>query len=157
MNEKREFLRHTIATLAYRCSKTLRDAPADFANFKTEQTTNTPVFLLSHISDLLEWAFSMAHGEPKFPSTVITDWSLEKQRFYSALKTLDEYLATDQPTTASFEKLFQGPIADALTHTGQLALLRRMAGVPIKGENYFIADITTGLVDENQLAPKREF
>ena len=97
MNEKREFLRHTIATLAYRCSKTLRDAPADFATFKTEQTANTPVFLLSHISDLLEWAFSMARGEPKFPSTVITDWSLEKQRFYLALKTLDEYLATDQP------------------------------------------------------------
>ena len=149
MNEKREFLRHTIATLAYRCSKTLRDAPADFATFKTEQTANTPIFLLSHIADLLEWALSMARGEPNYPNTVIGNWQLEQQRFYADLKALDEYLASEQPITASFEKLFQGPIADALTHTGQLALLRRMAGVPIKGENYFVADITTGLVSED--------
>jgi hypothetical protein len=157
MNEKREFLRHTIATLAYRCFKTLRDAPTDFADFKTEQTANTPIFLLSHIADLLEWALSMARGEPKYPSTVIGDWSLEKQRFYAALKALDDFLASNVPIDASLEKIFQGPIADALTHTGQLALLRRMAGSPIKGENYFVADITTGLVSEDQPAPRREF
>jgi hypothetical protein len=157
MNEKREFLRHTIATLAYRCSKTLRDAPTDFALFKTEQTINTPVFLLSHIADLLEWALNIARGTAQFPATVIGDWQLEKQRFYTALKALDEYLVADKPIEASFERLFQGPIADALTHTGQLALLRRMAGSPIKGENYFVANITTGLLDEDQPAPKREF
>jgi hypothetical protein len=155
--EAREFLRHTIATLAYRCSKTIRDAPMDFAFFKTEHTANTPVFLVSHIADLLEWALTMTRGEPKYPATVIGDWQLEKQRFYAALKALDEFLALDMPIEASLEKIFQGPIADALTHTGQLALLRRMAGAPIKGESYFVADITTGLVTEDQPAPRREF
>jgi hypothetical protein len=155
--EAREFLRHTIATLAYRCSKTLRDAPAGFANFKTEHTTNTPVFLLSHIADLLEWALTMTRGEPKFPATVVDDWQLEKQRFYNALKALDDFLASEVVIDASLEKIFQGPIADALTHTGQLALLRRMAGSPIKGENYFVADITTGFVGEDQPSPRREF
>ncbi len=155
--EAREFLRHTVATLAYRCSKTLRDAPADFADFKTEHTTNTPVFLLSHIANLLEWALSMAQNNPNYMKTFGSDWQLEKQRFYGALGALDDFLASEVVIEASFEKIFQGPIADALTHTGQLALLRRMAGSPIKGENYFVADITTGLVGENQPAPIREF
>ena len=157
MNEKREFLRHTIATLAYRCGKTLRDAPIDFASFKTEQTVNTPVFLLSHIADLLEWALTATRGEPRYPTTEISDWELEKQRFYTALKALDDFLASEVVIDASLEQIFQGPIADALTHTGQLALLRRMAGAPIKGESYFVADITTGLVNEDQPTPKREF
>jgi hypothetical protein len=155
--EARAFLRHTIATLAYRCSKTLRDVPADFALFKTEYTVNTPLFLLSHIADLLEWALTAARGEPKYPATVIGNWELEKQRFYDALKALDDFLASDVVIDASLEKIFQGPIADALTHTGQLALLRRMAGSPIKGESYFVADITTGLVGEDQPAPRKEF
>jgi hypothetical protein len=156
-HEARAFLRHTIATLAYRCSKTLRDAPADFALFKTEQTVNTPLFLLSHIADLLEWALTATRGQPKYPATVIGDWQLEKRRFYAALKALDDFLASEVVIDVSLEKIFQGPIADALTHTGQLALLRRMAGSPIKGENYFVADITTGLVSEDQPAPRREF
>ncbi len=155
-NEQRAFLRHTLATLAYRCSKTLRDAPEDFADFKTAQTVNTPLFLISHIADLLEWALSAARGEAKYPSTVIQSWSLESARFYAGLKALDDYLATDVTIDASFERLFQGPIADALTHTGQLALLRRMAGAPIYGENYFVADITTGLVGEDQPTAKRK-
>ena len=155
--EAREFLRHTIATLAYRCSKTLRDAPADFPLFKTDQTVNTPLFLLSHIADLLEWALTATRGEPRYPTTEISDWELEKQRFYTALKALDDFLASEVVIDASLEKIFQGPIADALTHTGQLALLRRMAGAPIKGESYFVADITTGLVNEDQPAARREF
>ncbi len=155
--EAREFLRHTIATLAYRCSKTLRDAPEDFAFFKLEHITNTPVFLLSHIADLLEWALTMTRGTPKFPATVVGDWQLEKQRFYAALGALDDFLASEVVIDAPLEKIFQGPIADALTHTGQLAMLRRMAGSPIKGENYFKAAITTGLVGEDQPAPKLEF
>ncbi len=155
--EARDFLRHTVATLAYRCSKTLRDAPEHFADFKTELTANTPVFLLSHIADLLEWALTMTRSEPKYPATVIGDWQLEKHRFYTALKALDDFLASEVVIDAPLEKIFQGPIADALTHTGQLAMLRRMAGSPIKGENYFKADITTGVVGESQPAPKLEF
>ena len=74
-----------------------------------------------------------------------------------ALNALDAYLASDKPLHAPVEKLFQGPIADALTHVGQIAVLRRLAGSPVKGENYFVAEITAGRVGHDQAAPKREF
>jgi len=47
--------------------------------------------------------------------------------FSPALKKFDDYLASEKPLQAPAEKLFQGPIADALTHVGQIAMLRRMA------------------------------
>jgi len=67
------------------------------------------------------------------------------------------HLASDKPLHAPVEKLFQGPVADALTHVGQIAVLRRLAGSPVKGENYFVADIAAGRVGADQAAPKREF
>jgi hypothetical protein len=53
--------------------------------------------------------------------------------------------------------LIQGPIADALTHVGQIAMLRRLAGCPIPGENYFAADIAPGRVGAQQAQPVQEF
>ena len=79
------------------------------------------------------------------------------KRFHNALTALDAYLASEQPLHAPVEKLFQGPVADALTHVGQIAVLRRLVGAPVKGENYFVADITAGRVGADQAASKREF
>ena len=53
--------------------------------------------------------------------------------------------------------MFQGPIADALTHIGQIGMMRRMAGAPVRGENYFKADIAAGRVGAEQSAPRFEF
>jgi hypothetical protein len=152
---KRDFLRHTLATLAYRGGKAVRLAPAEFADF--QGAGRPPAQILAHVGDLLDWSLSMAQGKPKFvPSQPLT-WDKEITRFFSALRSFDDYLASGEPVHALIEKLFQGPIADALTHVGQIAMLRRMAGVPISGENYFMADMVVGRVGAEQAAPKKEF
>jgi len=152
---KREILRHTLATLAYRGGKTVRDAPASFADFAG--AGRTPAQILAHLGDLLDWALSMADGSRKWNDSKPLPWEQERARFFAALKKFDDYLASDQPLQAPVERLFQGPIADALTHAGQLAMLRRLANVPIVGENYFVADIAAGRVGAEQSPPKKPF
>ena len=133
----------------------VRLAPAEFADF--QGAGRRPAQILAHVGDLLDWSLSMAQGKPKFvPSQPLT-WDKEITRFFSALQSFDDYLASAEPLHAPVEKLFQGPIADALTHVGQIAMLRRMAGIPISGENYFVADMVVGRVGAEQAAPKKEF
>ena len=152
---KRELLRHALATLAYRGGKTVRNAPAGFADFSG--AGRTPGQILAHIGDLLDWALSMANGTRQWHDSKPLPWDQEAERFFSALKSFDDFLASAEPLQAPAEKLFQGPIADALTHVGQLAMLRRLAGSPIVGENYFVADIAVGRVGAEQTAPKQTF
>jgi hypothetical protein len=154
---KREMLRHTVATLAYRASKPLRNVPEGFATFTAPGIVNTPAKVLSHISGLLDWALRMARGERRDYDDTPLVWDQEVKRFYRHLEALDAYLASDEALREPVEKLFQGPIADALTHVGQLSLLRRMAGAPVKGENYFLADIAVGRVGPQQSLPRLEF
>jgi hypothetical protein len=153
----RELLRHTLATVAYRGGKALRGAPTDFDCFKIAQGTRTPGQLLAHICDLFDWALSMAKGKTEWHDTEPTWWDQDVARFHACLKELDDYLASGQPLGDSEEKLFQGPIADALTHIGQISMLRRLAGSPVKGESYAKAEITKGRVGSEQAAPRWEF
>ncbi len=153
----RHMLRHTVATLAYRGGKSVRDAPADFAGFLAPEGTRCPIEILAHIGDLLDWALAIAKGQPKWHDSTPLPWDQEVGRFFEALARFDAYLASEDPLAVLPEKLFQGPIADALTHVGQLAMLRRMAGVPMRGENYFVADISVGRVGYDQARPRREF
>ncbi len=154
---KREMLRHTLATLAYRGGKVLRGAPNSFFEYRCGQDLRQPIDILAHIGDLLDWGLSMAVGNQKWKETKPALWEEQVERFFLALKVFDDYLASDQQLHAPAEKLFQGPIADALTHVGQLAMLRRMAGAPIRGENYFLADIAAGRVSAQQAAGTKEF
>jgi hypothetical protein len=154
---KREMLRHTVATLAYRGAKAVRGAPDSFAIFKASATTRTPAEILAHIGDLLDWALSIAKGNETWNNAEPLPWNQEIERFHAALAAFDEYLASDGKLSASCERIFQGPIADALTHVGQIAMLRRLAGEPIKGENYSRAKIEAGHVGADQAKPKREF
>jgi hypothetical protein len=151
------FLRHTVATLAYRGGKAVRGAPPAFASFKAGATTRTPAEILAHVGDLLDWALAMADGQQKWHNSTPLPWPQEVERFYACLKKFDDRLATGAPLGFPAEKLFQGPVADALTHVGQIAMLRRLAGAPMKGENYFQADIAAGRVGDAQSAPRREF
>ena len=153
----RELVRHTLAALAYRGAKPLRDAPASFPDFSSGPGGNTPLTILAHIGDLLDWALSHAKGEGRWTSAAPGSWDDEAARFHRSLVALDEYLASDAPLGAEITRLFQGPIADALTHVGQLMMLRRMAGSAVYGENYFVADIVTGRLGQDQAPPKRPF
>jgi hypothetical protein len=153
----RELLRHIVATLAYRGGKVLRDAPPSFASLRIGEKTRTPVEILAHIGDLLDWTFCLAKGEHRWNNSTPRDWDREVARFFESLARFDALLVSDEPLASSPEKLFQGPIADALTHVGQMALLRRLGGLPVRGENYFRADIVSGRVGPEQSAARREF
>ena len=154
---KRELFRHTLATLAYRGGKAVRNAPVGFAEFQAGLGVRTPGQILAHIGDLLDWGLSIAAGQQKWQDSKPQSWEKETERFFAALKKFDDFLASTEPAQAPFEKLFQGPVADALTHVGQIAILRRLAGAPVKGENYHKAEITIGRVEADQVPPKREF
>ena len=157
MNEDRAFLRHALATLAYRGGKATRGSDTGFATFLVSPSSRTPIQVLAHIGDLLDWGLRIAQGKPQWTEAVPGSWDYEVQRFHKALQALDAYLASDAPLGCSTEKLFQGPIADALTHVGQIAMLRRVAGDPIKGESYFRAEIEAGRVGPEQTPAKTEF
>ena len=154
---KRELLRHALATLAYRGGKAMHNAPANFADYRCSETSRTPEQILAHIGDLLDWGLSIARGKQTWRDSGVQNWNQYVERFFSGLKAFDDFWASDHPLDAAPEKLLQGPIADALTHVGQIAMLRRMAGAPVKGESYFAAEIVPGRVGREQTAPKREF
>ncbi|HSK45592.1 MAG TPA: hypothetical protein VLA83_17075 [Candidatus Binatia bacterium] len=156
-DSSRQLLRHTVSTLAYRAGKTLRDAPDSFAAFSTGEKGRTPAQILAHMGDLIDWALSIAQGKQAWRDSEPLPWPEEVKRFFHTLQAFDDYLASGAPLAASPEKLFQGPVADAMTHTGQIAMLRRMAGCPMRGENYYRAEIVAGRVGEEQAAPVREF
>ena len=156
-DSKRDMLRHCVATLAYRGAKVLRDAPAGFAAYRADDSPKTPADIVAHLGDLLDWSLAMASGRPAWNNSPALDWDRGAARFFKAMTAFDEYLASGEPMHVPEENLFQGPIADALTHVGQLAMLRRMAGGPIRGENYFKADIEAGRVGADQKPPRQEF
>lgn len=153
----RQLLRHTLATVAYRGGKALRGAPETFAAFRSADTTRTPAEILTHLGDLYDWALSISQGKQAWQPAKPQPWTLEVDRFFAAIQKFDDYLASGEALHTSAEQLFQGPIADSLTHIGQIAMLRRMAGAQIRGENYFVADIAAGRCGAEQAAPRREF
>jgi len=159
MDFDRYSLRHAVATLAYRAAKTMRGAPDTFASFKPGPTSNMPVEIVAHMGDLFDWGLRMVKGEARWTTATPQPWAAECARFFAALEAFDDYLASDAPIRAEGTRVFQGPVADALTHTGQLALLRRLHGAPMKGESYNRADVVVGRVGPEQTPadPKLEF
>src|ERR1700704_4803136 len=157
IDPERQLLRHTGATVAYRGGKALRGSPEHFASFHIGDKTRTPAQILAHMGDLFDWALSIAQGQQTWHDSTPLPWSAEIERFFAAVKKFDDYLASDEPLQGSAEGLFQGPVADALNHVGQIAMLRRLAGSPVKGENYFRAEISAGRVGPEQSTPRREF
>lgn len=156
MNENRELLRHTLASLAYRAARALEDAPDSFAAYDG-CGGRRPIQILAHMGDLFDWALSIAQGSERWHNATPLPWPEEKARFFATLEAFDAYLASSADLHASPEALFQGPIADALTHVGQLAMMRRLDGCKIHGENYFVAHIVAGQVGADQPAPVRTF
>jgi hypothetical protein len=157
MGDDLEMLRHTVATLAYRAAKAVRGAPAEFAGFRAAPDARTPAEILAHLGDLFDWALIMCDGRQEWHNSPALPWNEGVARFFTALEAFDRRLASGAPLGYAAEKLFQGPIADALTHVGQVAMLRRMAGCPIRGENYFAARIEAGRVGVAQAAATIEF
>jgi hypothetical protein len=156
--DPRPVLRRIVATLAYRAAKVLRDVPSGFATATFgSSSVREPVQIVAHLGDLVAWAMSLARGEYVWKAEGGTDWDAEVRRFFDGLATLDRELAGDGPFVGSMEKLVQGPLCDALTHVGQLAMLRGMAGSPVRPESYARAEIALGRVGMDQAPPRAEF
>jgi hypothetical protein len=157
----RTVLRHLVATLTYRAAKVLRETPPDFAQANFGSSTRQPVLIVAHLADLMSWAVRMAHGEPSWKAEGSADWDVEVARFFDQLGALDRALASSEslrgPVEDPVEKLIQGPLADALTHVGQLAMLRGMAGLPVRPESYARAEIVIGRVGMEQTPARAEF
>jgi hypothetical protein len=152
----RAVVRHLVATLAYRAAKVLRDVPPGFDQTSFGNATRKPVSIVAHMADLIAWAISVARGGFVWKPEGRADWSTEVTRFFDNLAALDRELAANA-AEGSIEKLIQGPLADALTHVGQLAMLRGMAGAPVRPESYARAEIVAGRVGIDQAPPGREF
>jgi hypothetical protein len=150
-------LRHTLATLAYRGARAVRNAPNDFGDFQAGPSSRKAGRILAHVGDLMDWGLSLANGKQAWKDSDPLPWDQEVARFFKAMDALDQRLASPEPIACKPEKLFQGPIADALTHIGQIAMLRGLAGYPIGGENYSVAGIEEGRVGAEQAKPVREF
>ena len=150
-------LRHLLATLAYRASKVVRDAPADFPHSSFGPATRPPVRILGHMGDLLDWAVSLTRGESVWAANGGDDWDAEVERFFARLAATRPATRSSRCHARPSRRLIQGPLADALTHVGQLALLRGMHGAPIRPESYARAPIAPGQVGLQQPPPGREF
>lgn len=157
MDANRELLRHVVAVVAYRGGKAVRQAPPTFATFSAGETARTPSQILAHIGDLYDWALSIARGQESWHDSAPLPWDDEVSRFFGALQRFDDYLASDAAVASTPQRLLQGPLADSLTHIGQLTMLRRLAGARMRSENYSKADIVAGRVGPEQTVPRREF
>lgn len=151
MGTDRSSLRHALATLAYRAHRVFEDAPQGFADF--DGAGRRPADILAHMGDLLDWSLSIAQGRSRWHRSEPLEWAAEQQRFFDALGAFDSLLASDAAIEAPVERLLQGPVIDALTHVGQLAMLRRLAGCPTRKENFYVADIVAGRVGADQPEP----
>jgi hypothetical protein len=153
----RDLLRHTVATLAYRAEKALRDVPPEVAGHRLSAETRTPLDIVEHLGDLIEWATRMAQGEYRWAPQAAGEWQAACDRFFRGLAALDHELSVSPLDAFPADVIFQGPIADALTHVGQIALIRGVAGAPVRPESYARADIRAGHVGREQSDVRREF
>jgi len=153
----RGFLRHTLATIAYRAAKVERDAPPGFANFQLGKGARTPVEILAHMGDLFDWSLRMAKGGSEWSQAKPLPWRKEVERFHASLLEFDRYLASDAPLATTAEELFQGPISDVLTHIGQIAIMRRQDLSPVRSEVYAKASVAAGRVGAEQPTSPFEF
>lgn len=146
---ERELLRHLLATIAYRASQSLVEAPGSLAEARASNTHRTAIEIVGHMADVLAWALSNARGAEEWV-TLEGTWTEQVERFYCVLEELDAHLK-EKPVSCSPCRLIQGPLADTLTHVGQLASLRRSCGSPVPPQNYFLAEIRVGEIRPTSL------
>jgi hypothetical protein len=157
MPDARALLRHTVATLAYRAEKVLRDPPDGFADARVSEAGRSALDIVHHLGDLMEWATRMAEGTYKWAPNPADGWEPACRRFFDGLAALDAVIVTSDFADFTEAVIFQGPVADALTHIGQLAMLRGVVGAPVRPESYARAAIEAGRVGREQSSVRKEF
>ena len=156
MEEKRKLLNHFLAALAYRTQKALRDAPEDFGSFRVMEGVRTPAELVRHMTSVLGYSRTFFIGGHYRPEP-LDSLDEEVERFHEMLGLLAQHLRNGDPLLEGVteERMLQGPFSDAMTHAGQLALLRRLAGAPIAPENFIVAEIKADQLEKFTSANKK--
>src|SRR5436853_1002966 len=153
-DDKRNLLRHFLAALAYRTQKALRDAPTEFGDFRAVDGVRTPAELVRHMTSVLGYSRTFFLGGQYRPEPLP---SLQEEiiRFHEMVEDVAGHIEAGTPLVEGIteERLLQGPFSDAMTHAGQLAMLRRLAGVPVPPENFILAEITPERLGINQAQP----
>lgn len=154
MDDKRAMLRHFLAALAYRTQKALRDTPSEFADFQAGAQVRTPRELVRHMTSVLGYARTHFIGGRYWPEPLL-DLSAEVARFHEMLEDLAHHLDAGTPLRGEItpERLLQGPFSDAMTHVGQIAMLRRLFGAPVAPENFIVADVSGERLGPDQPMP----
>jgi hypothetical protein len=154
MEDKRALLGHFLAALAYRTQKAARDAPPNFGSFRVNEGVRTPAELVRHMTSVLGYARTHFIGGRYWPEPLST-FEEEIIRFHEMLSTLAQHLRDGDVLLDGMteERLLQGPFSDAMTHAGQLALLRRLAGAPVPPENFIVAEIRPDRLGPDQPGP----
>ena len=150
-------LRHALATLAYRAAKVIRDTPNNFSGFRLAEGSRSAGEILAHMCDLMDWMLSQMRGKERWRNSKRRSWEEDSARFFAALTSCDKYLRSGDALHVTPERAFQGAVAHALTHTGQIAMMRRPAGARVRGKNYSRAKITVGRTGPDQHKPVSEF
>lgn len=148
----RELIRHFIASIAYHATKAIANAPEKYPELELGYGVRTPRQILHHMTGVLTYSHSFYE---KYETTHFSDkdWIGEVKHFYEILEKLDRSVEEGNPVGVSLEQILQGPLSDAMAHTGQLLMIRRIAGSPVSAENFIYADIQKGIVGPNQPKP----
>lgn len=153
VDETRRVLRHFLAALAYRTQKALRDAPPGFADFQAGAGARTPRELVRHMASVLGYARTFFIGGI-FQPQPLESFQAEIERFHEIIGDLAAHLSRGTPLRdLTYDQLLQGPFSDAMTHAGQIAMLRRLAGSPVASENFLFADISADRLGSDQALP----
>lgn len=154
MGPKRKLLNHFLAALAYRTQKALRDAPEEFGSFRVMDGVRTPAELVRHMTSVLGYARTHFVGGHYWPEP-LESLEEEVERFHEMLDLLAQHLRNGDALLNDMteERLLQGPFSDAMTHAGQIALLRRLAGAPVPPENFIVAEIKPERLGRDQARP----
>jgi hypothetical protein len=154
MDQRVGLLRHFLAALAYRTQKALRDAPESFSDFRAAPGVRTPRELVRHMTSVLGYARTFLVGG-SYTAEPLPGFADEVERFHEMLADISSRLASGADFDgATAEAVLQGPFADAMTHAGQLSLLRRLSGSPVPAENFLRAEISADNVGPEQPAPR---
>ena len=155
INIKRDLLSHYLAALAYRTQKALKGAPEDYSDFRAQSGVRTPHEIVFHMTNVIGYARTFYLGG-KWRPDKLPSFEDEVRRFHEILESMRDIIQTkDLPDKITYEQLLQGPFSDAMTHAGQLALLRRLHGKPVPPENFVYADINPDNVGPHQPAPDK--
>lgn len=139
-----ETLRCYLAGLVFRFEHVTAGTGEEFAKFEAGHGVRTPQQIVRHMTGLVLLArdqFEEVAGRRPEP----LPWPEEKSRFVATVWDFDTLVSKgsglrEDRSIPSMAHVWNGPLSDLMTHVGQLATLRRLAGDPVPAVRYSQVD-----------------